>query len=67
MWAPETGWIDLDPTNGLVVADEHITIAWGRDYDDVSPISGVLLGGGAHTVEVGVDVVEAEPVDDAPG
>lgn len=67
VWSPQTGWIDLDPTNGIVVADEHITIAWGRDYDDVSPISGVLLGGGAHTVEVGVDVVEAEPGDDAPG
>lgn len=57
VWSPETGWVDLDPTNGVVVADEHIAIAWGRDYDDISPISGVLLGGGTHTVAVGVDVV----------
>ena len=48
-----------DPTNGLTVKDEHITIAHGRDYDDVSPISGVLLGGGEHTVSVSVDVVAA--------
>ncbi|MGB4864552.1 MAG: transglutaminase family protein [Hyphomicrobium sp.] len=57
VWSPEYGWVDLDPTNGIVAADEHITIAYGRDYDDVSPISGVLLGGGQHTVSVSVDVV----------
>jgi len=57
VWSPEAGWVDFDPTNGLIVSDEHITIAHGRDYDDVSPISGVLLGGGEHTVEVGVDVL----------
>ncbi len=57
VWSPETGWVDLDPTNGVIVADEHVTIAFGRDYDDVSPISGVLLGGGEHTVTVGVDVL----------
>jgi transglutaminase-like putative cysteine protease len=57
VWSPQTGWRDFDPTNGLVVADEHILIAHGRDYNDVCPISGVLLGGGEHTVDVGVDVV----------
>lgn len=57
VWSVEAGWVDLDPTNGIVAADEHITIAYGRDYDDVSPISGVLLGGGEHSVAVGVDVV----------
>ena len=56
VWAPETGWVDLDPTNGIIVGDEHVTVAFGRDYDDVSPISGVLRGGGEHTVTVGVDV-----------
>lgn len=56
VWSPETGWVDFDPTNNLVVSDEHVTIAYGRDYDDVSPISGVLLGGGEHTVTVAVDV-----------
>ena len=50
------GWIDVDPTNDLVVRDQHLTLAWGRDYGDVSPIKGVILGGGGHTVEVGVDV-----------
>lgn len=55
-WAPETGWVDFDPTNNLIPKDEHITIAYGRDFYDVSPISGVLLGGGKHTVEVAVDV-----------
>lgn len=56
VWCPECGWQEFDPTNGLVVDDEHITIAHGRDYNDVSPISGVLLGGGEHTVTVAVDV-----------
>jgi transglutaminase-like putative cysteine protease len=59
VWSPEAGWVDFDPTNGIVVADEHVTIAHGRDYDDVSPISGVLIGGGEHTVTVGVDMAES--------
>ena len=58
VWSSGTDWVDLDPTNGIIVADEHVTIAHGRDYDDVSPISGVLLGGGDHTVSVGVDIVQ---------
>lgn len=62
VWAPETGWRDFDPTNGIAVTGEHITIAHGRDYNDISPISGVLLGGGDHTVSVGVDV---SPVKEA--
>ncbi len=56
VWAPETGWVDFDPTNNLVNSQEHIAIAYGRDFEDVSPISGVLLGGGNHTVSVAVDV-----------
>ena len=56
VWAPETGWVDFDPTNNLVNSHEHIAIAYGRDFEDVSPISGVLLGGGKHTVSVAVDV-----------
>jgi transglutaminase-like putative cysteine protease len=56
VWSPEYGWVDLDPTNGILVGDEHVTVAYGRDYDDVSPISGVLRGGGEHSVNVGVDV-----------
>ena len=56
----EAGWLGLDPTNDLLVADQHVTLAWGRDYGDVPPIKGVILGGGGHRVEVGVDV-EALP------
>lgn len=62
VWAPETGWVDFDPTNNLVNSPEHIAIAYGRDFADVSPISGVLLGGGTHSVGVAVDV---RPVADA--
>lgn len=58
-WCPGIGWVDVDPTNNLVASDQHILLAWGRDYEDVSPIKGVILGGGQHTVRVAVDVVEA--------
>lgn len=56
VFAPGVGWVDFDPTNGLVPSDEHIAIAFGRDYDDINPISGVILGGADHTVSVAVDV-----------
>jgi transglutaminase-like putative cysteine protease len=56
VWCPGHGWVDLDPTNNLMPGDEHITIAWGRDYGDVSPIKGLVVGGGGHKVEVSVDV-----------
>jgi transglutaminase-like putative cysteine protease len=59
VWAPNVGWVDFDPTNDLIPRDEHITISYGRDFQDVSPVTGVLLGGGSHRVEVGVDVVPA--------
>ncbi|WP_297490754.1 transglutaminase family protein [Acidocella sp.] len=53
---PDAGWVDLDPTNNLLVADEHVTLAWGRDFRDVSPLRGIILGGGRHTLKVGVDL-----------
>jgi transglutaminase-like putative cysteine protease len=56
---PELGWIEFDPTNDLVVGEEHIVLAYGRDFSDVSPLRGVILGGGAHTVEVSVTVAPA--------
>jgi transglutaminase-like putative cysteine protease len=62
IWVPDHGWVDLDPTNDLIPGDEHITLAWGRDYGDVSPVNGVMVGGGAHEVNVAVDV---RPTDDA--
>ncbi|HWO08353.1 MAG TPA: transglutaminase family protein [Polyangiaceae bacterium] len=55
-FVPELGWLDLDPTNALLPHSSHITVAHGRDFSDVSPLKGVVLGGGRHTVEVGVDV-----------
>jgi transglutaminase-like putative cysteine protease len=60
VYCPGSGWIDLDPTNNQIPTDKHITLAWGRDYDDVSPIKGVLLGGGEQSIRVGVDVVPIE-------
>jgi transglutaminase-like putative cysteine protease len=53
---PAHGWIDLDPTNNLVVQEEHVVLGWGRDYGDVSPVRGVLLGGGSHKMSVSVDL-----------
>ncbi len=53
---PEHGWVDLDPTNGIVVQDEHVLLGWGRDYGDVSPVQGIILGGGAHHLKVAVDL-----------
>lgn len=55
-FCPGFGWIDIDPTNNQVPYDHHIILAWGRDYDDVSPIKGVILGGGNHTVKVTVSI-----------
>ncbi len=55
-WCPGLGWIDFDPTNNCIPNDEHITLAWGRDYGDVSPINGFMIGGGQHTPSVSVDV-----------
>ena len=46
--APAHGWVDLDPTNDVVPGREHVTVGWGRDYGDVSPVSGVMFGGGEH-------------------
>jgi transglutaminase-like putative cysteine protease len=57
---PAQGWIDLDPTNDLVVQDEHVWLGWGRDYADVSPMRGVLLGGGRHSLSVSVDIEPEE-------
>jgi len=61
-WCPTMGWIEVDPTNDLVPSDRHVVLAWGRDYDDVSPVKGVTLGGRTHTVQVSVAV---KPVADA--
>ncbi len=62
VWAPPFGWVDLDPTNDIPVGESHVTAAWGRDYGDVAPVAGIILGGHDHVVDVGVDVI---PVDQA--
>lgn len=53
---PETGWVEVDPTNNVFGGLDHIVLAWGRDYFDVSPIKGILIGGGDQDVQVSVDV-----------
>ncbi len=52
----EHGWVDVDPTNNLIVHDEHVVLGWGRDYGDLSPVRGIILGGGKHTLSVSVDL-----------
>lgn len=56
VYCPSFGWVDFDPTNDTIPSDKHILVAWGRDYADVSPIKGVILGGGQHSLEVAVSV-----------
>jgi len=56
---PQNGWLSFDPTNNLMVSDAHITLAWGRDYGDVTPVKGLTLGGGGQSVQVEVRV---EPI-----
>jgi transglutaminase-like putative cysteine protease len=53
---PDFGWVDFDPTNGVLPAEQHVTVACGRDFADVTPVRGVILGGGAHELRVEVDV-----------
>ncbi|WP_103308794.1 MULTISPECIES: transglutaminase family protein [unclassified Pseudomonas] len=60
VYCPVLGWVDFDPTNNVQPALEHITLAWGRDFSDVSPLRGVILGGGAHDPEVRVTVMPLE-------
>ena len=57
------GWVDIDPTNDCLVDDEHVTLAWGRDFGDVTPMRGVILGGGEQELEVRVTV---SPIAEAP-
>lgn len=57
VWTPAAGWIDFDPTNGHLPVNDHVTTAWGRDYADVIPVRGVMIGPAARQrLEVSVDV-----------
>ena len=57
IWIPDHGWLDFDPTNGVVAPSRHVTIGWGRDYADVAPVRGVVVGpASAQSLTVSVDV-----------
>jgi transglutaminase-like putative cysteine protease len=56
VWCPVLGWQGFDPTNDTMPGASHMTLAWGRDYSDVTPVKGVALGGGGHVIGVSVDV-----------
>lgn len=57
LWIPDHGWLDFDPTNGIVPPSRHVTIGWGRDYADVAPVRGVVVGpASAQSLNVSVDV-----------
>lgn len=56
VWCPELGWMDFDPTNNVSPRQQHITLAWGRDFTDISPLRGVIHGGGQHELSVQVTV-----------
>jgi transglutaminase-like putative cysteine protease len=60
VYSPPFGWVELDPTNDTRVASDHIAVAWGRDFGDVSPLRGVILGGGTHELSVSVAVTPVE-------
>lgn len=56
----ELGWVEFDPTNALIVDNEHVVVAYGRDFSDVTPLRGVILGGGSHTLTVRVHLTALE-------
>ncbi|MDQ0467354.1 transglutaminase family protein [Labrys wisconsinensis] len=56
VWCGAAGWVDLDPTNALVVGEDHVRLAIGRDYADVAPVGGVIMASAGHTLRVSVDV-----------
>jgi transglutaminase-like putative cysteine protease len=60
IWCSGLGWIDADPTNNLLPGDRHVTLAWGRDFSDVSPLRGMVVGGRGHSLGVSVDVARLE-------
>ena len=57
VFSPGFGWVDFDPTNDLMSENEHIAVAYGRDFGDVSPVSGMIVGGDEHRVIAAVDVI----------
>ena len=63
VFVPGWGWLDVDPTNDQIVGSTYVTTAWGRDYSDVSPLKGIVFGGGdSHILKVSVDVTRSAVV-----
>jgi transglutaminase-like putative cysteine protease len=60
VYIPELGWVDFDPTNNQMPMDKHVTVAIGRDYSDVTPLKGVIFGGGKHKLDVAVDMTNLD-------
>ncbi|WP_431217352.1 transglutaminase-like domain-containing protein [Puia sp. P3] len=60
VYIPNLGWVDFDPTNNLLPAEQHVTIGWGRDYADIAPMRGILLSSGTHGLSVSVDMRRVE-------
>jgi transglutaminase-like putative cysteine protease len=56
VYCPPIGWVDFDPTNDCLISEDHVTLAWGRDFGDVSPLRGMIVGGGRHKLHVDVSV-----------
>jgi transglutaminase-like putative cysteine protease len=63
VFVPSIGWVDYDPTNGVIPSSEHLTLGWGRDFGDLSPVKGVMTGGRRHTLSYSVDI---EPIPPEP-
>ena len=61
VYTPPFGWLEFDPTNNVWVGTDHIAVAWGRDFGDVSPLHGVILGGAEHELTVSVSVDPITP------
>jgi transglutaminase-like putative cysteine protease len=61
VWCGAAGWWGLDPTNALIVGEDHVVLAIGRDYPDVAPVDGVMLASGGQTLHTAVDVIPIEP------
>jgi transglutaminase-like putative cysteine protease len=60
VYIPNFGWLDFDPTNKLIPLEQHVTVAWGRDYADVPPLKGVVYSNGNHELKVEVDMIRQE-------
>lgn len=65
LYAPALGWVDFDPTNRCLVQHEHITLGWGRDFSDVTPLRGIVLGGGQQLLGVSVTVTPLDNVQNS--